>query len=243
MSKVIYAIAATLLCVTLYAQTSCAPALKQNQPNFVIGYGSLMQAQSRQRTNPKAQHAYPIMVKGYQRIWGIHGGKCCRTTFLTVIRSSKSKFNAIYYPTTPADILATDTREGVHNKNSGYCRIAVPHKQITALGLRHLPAGKYWIYAKRKRNTEAPSANFPIVQSYVDMFLDGCIQVGQTYQLKNFAQQCITTTSGWPNAQDNNAWINDRLHPRRPFNVPNARKIDSILSKVFNNYYDHPIQK
>ena len=38
--------------------------------NYIIGYGSLMQASSRIRTDPHAQQAYPVEVKGFERVWG-----------------------------------------------------------------------------------------------------------------------------------------------------------------------------
>lgn len=131
-------------------------------------------------------------------------------------------------------MAATDRRE------SGYCRVAIKKSEIKPLGLKALPSGTYWIYAQRSNNIEKPSAQYPITQSYVDIFMNGCIQIGRTFQIKNFAEKCITTTSTWPSPKENKAWINDRQYPRRPFGTPNAFQIDTLLAKAFNNYYQHP---
>lgn len=213
---------------------NCHPEINTKINNFMIGYGSLMESESRKRTNLDAQYVYPIMVQGFKRLWGIGSDKY-GITFLTIIKSKNSYFNGVYYSTNYNSILATDNRE------SSYCRIKVNYNQIKPLGLNSLPKGTYWIYAQKDNNTIKPSSKRPIVQSYVDIFLNGCIQVGQQFELHNFLKQCIETTKGWPNNNNNKfAWVNDRVNARRPFATPNAFKIDRILSKKFKNYYNHP---
>lgn len=75
---------------------------------------------------------------------------------------------------------------------------------------------------------KAPSKRCPIVQSYVDLFMTGCINMQERYQLDGFAMQCATTTHGWEGE-----WVNDRIYPHRAFvHQPNAFKIDKILAKA-----------
>ena len=38
--------------------------------NYIIGYGSLMETESRTRTNKSALVVKPILIKGFQRTWG-----------------------------------------------------------------------------------------------------------------------------------------------------------------------------
>ena len=95
-------------------------------------------------------------------------------------------FNGVYFQFQAADIKKTDQREDI------YCREQVPHIQIKPLGLTHIEPGVYWVYVQKGRKIIAPSQRYPISQSYVDIFLGGCIEVGERYRLKNFAQQCIT---------------------------------------------------
>ena len=192
-----------------------------------------MQKQSRRLTNPNARDVYPIELKGFKRIWGLQGGHY-KTTFLTLVRDKQHSLNAVYYPVADYDILKTDQRE------RGYCRVLASKNDIEPLGLKTLPDGKYWIYTEADNKADLPNQEYPIAQSYIDTFLDGCIQIGNTYHLPGFISECISKTHGWPT--ETNTWINDRQFPRRPFNIPNAFNIDALLSKKFTNYYNNPIE-
>lgn len=37
---------------------------------------------------------------------------------------------------------------------------------------------------------------YPIVQTYVDVFLAGCIEIEETYNLTGYKDACITSTQG-----------------------------------------------
>jgi hypothetical protein len=222
----------SLLSGTAFASSPCYPEVSPQDKNYIIGYGSLMQKESRKSTNPNAKNVYPIEVKGFKRVWGINGGNY-RATFLTLIKDKEKSLNAVYYPIAGSDILEIDKRE------MGYCRVMVPENDIEPLGINSMPDGKYWVYAQKDSKIDLPNQEHPIAQSYVDIFLDGCIQVGTTYNLPDFLDKCISQTYEWPT--ENNTWVNDRLFPRRPFRTPNAFMIDDTLSKIFDNYYQHPV--
>ena len=234
MMKLFIQISLMLGIVTSYvfAADPCYPKVSQQANNYIIGYGSLMQRESRQATHPNAIDVYPIEVKGFKRIWGIKGGDY-KTTFLTLVKDSKAALNAVYYPAADFDILEADERE------MGYCRVLVSKKDMQPLGLKYMPDGVYWVYAQKENKIYLPNKEYPIAQSYVDVFLDGCTQIGKTYNISEFLDECISQTYGWP--IENDAWVNDRQFPRRPFRTPNAFNIDKILSKNFSNYYQHPI--
>lgn len=188
-------------------------------PQYMIGYGSLINKASRTNSAKSAEDAYPIWVKGYERGWmqpalitqlGIN--------FLGVRAKPGAAFNGVYYLMNQADLKATDARE------QGYCRVEVSSVQLKSLN-GTLPKGQYWLYVTPDQKVKLPTKRYPIVQSYVDVVLTGCIHIGQAFQLPNFAKQCITTTQGW-----SKHWINDRLLPRRPWvYVPDALVIDELL--------------
>jgi hypothetical protein len=53
------------------------------QAQYIIGYGSLMQDESRKRTSPQAGPAHPVEVLGYRRGWFAKGAPVgVSTTFL-----------------------------------------------------------------------------------------------------------------------------------------------------------------
>ena len=211
----------------------CYPKPSATEQNHMIGYGSLMEKDSRLHTNPKAEYAYPIEVNGFKRSWGVHE-PYHKITFLTIVAAKDSSLNAVYYNIKSQTMLSDDIRE------RGYCRVRVPNKDIKALALNTLDPGAYWIYVQKTPRLQTPNTQFPIVQSYVDIFLNGCMQVAHTYRLNQFTEKCITETTDWPSV--NTAWINDRVHPKRPFDIPNAFKIDMLLAEHFKNYYNHPYE-
>ena len=110
---------------------------------------------------------------------------------------------------------------------TGYRPTEIDPSQITMLdGSSAAPDGDIWYFANARK--DFPSDVHPIVQSYVDVCLDGCLEIETTYPLAkqaNFAERFVRTTSNW-----GPPWIND---PWRPFvNVPRAWAIDALIRKV-----------
>ena len=157
------------------ADDLCHPTVSENSENFIIGYGSLIETKSRKLTNPNANNAYPIMINGFQRLWGVDAGNY-KGTFLTVIRKPDQFFNAVYYQVQENDIRNTDERE------VGYCRTKINVSNLKPMGLETLPKGNYWIYTINPNNLSSPSEEYPIIQSYVDIFISGCFQIQKRYQ-------------------------------------------------------------
>ena len=201
----------------------CHPHPGHGKNQYIVGYGSLLERASRQRTAPAAGEAVPVRVQGFRRAWIARGSSTgFSTTFLGVSTDARSRMNAVLFslPDESA-IAAMDSRE------NGYCRVKISAAQITTLDLSPLPDGERWIYVNKPQNTVPPSTTYPIVQSYVDVFLSGCLEVGRAFQLGDFAHECIVTTHGW-----SSHWVNDRIYPRRPFIYqPNAGAIDALLKR------------
>ena len=104
---------------------------------------------------------------------------------------------------------------------------------VQILGGSYEPTDKVWIYVnnfkKGERQQSLPSPQFPIVQSYVDICLTGCLQIEQGFpESGDFAREFIESTQEWSKYSEN-----DRVNPRRPSfaGVPLASKIDHLLQK------------
>ncbi len=196
--------------------------------DYVFGYGSLLERASRTRTNPDAVGAWPARVTGYERGWfhqfPKHVGSTC--TFLGAVKDAPKTMNGVIYQV--ADLTTTIKRE------VGYTATYLQKDQIEMLdGFGPwTPDGdaKIVIFLS---NTESVSSNneptpqFPIVQSYVDICINGCLEINALYRAVkgDFAQEFIRTTTGW-----NANWVNDRIYPRRPFIYsPSAIAIDEAL--------------
>jgi hypothetical protein len=211
--------------------TQCTDAaVDSTRAQYVVGYGSLMQDESRARTAPKAGPAHPVEIAGYRRGWFTRGSPTgFSTTFLGVIPNRQSRLNAVMYQVRPAELASTDSRERF------YCRDLVEPSAVTRLdpGFSPPPDAQVWIYVSRASGAAPPSSDYPIVQSYVDIFLSGCLEQEQRFALAGFARRCIATTSDW-----SEHWVNDRLYPRRPFIYqPRAREIDALLSRELPRYF------
>ena len=88
-------------------------------------------------------------------------------------------------------------------------------------------------FDEQELKNSLPSAEFPIVQSYVDICLTGCLQIQQGFpEAGNFAAEFIQSTQEW-----STFWENDRANPRRPFAIPMAQDIDVLLKKYLPTFF------
>ena len=191
--------------------------------NYIVGYGSLMEDASRERTVKSARYAYPVIVEGFERGWFAQGGRGnFGITYLGAVAEPNAKIWAVIYDVSESDLAATDAREGL------YVRAEVRRDQLRMFkGMSIADDAKIWIYlAPDPSSVRTPDAAHPIVQSYVDVFINGCLELQDRYQIADFAVHCLSTTTGW-----SAHWVNDRIYPRRPFvHEPNAMTIDALLA-------------
>lgn len=196
-----------------------------NSSQFIFGYGSLVESQSRARTSPSALYAFPANVAGIQRGWFDQvGGVSLSTTYLGAVADPNSNCNGVIFQVSQQQLDVFDQRE------TGYKRKEIDRSKITMLnGSGAAPEGDIWFYANKEKRFASPE--FPIVQSYVDICVNGCLELEATYpQAKEagFAETFLKTCSDW-----SKYWVNDRIYPRRAFiYVPNASKIDQLIQKV-----------
>jgi cation transport regulator ChaC len=197
------------------------------EQNFIFGYGSLIEDESRQRTTPSARDAWPAKVEGIRRGWWARGAASgLTTTYLGAIADPKANCNGVIYKVSAEELAATDKRE-----SAGYQRCRIETDKITWLDGRTTPLeGVVWAYINRLSKDQIgdnlATPQFPIVQSYVDICIHGCLEVEGRYPTAaGFTQDFIATTEEW-----NQYWINDRVYPRRPFIFqPAADDIDKAL--------------
>ena len=217
---------------------SCHPDVDKGKLQFVVGYGSLMEEASKDRSVPKSGMNHPVLVKGFQRAWNARGNEIGFSTTYLGVDAPKSEderrvgadssaepemYAAVYQDLSEAGIEGTDKRE------TFYCRYGVTPDKIEFLDGWSLPdKSQVWIYAlPAGKEGDLPDERWPIVQSYVDIFITGCLDLAKLVRDKSvdFAKECIRTTKGW-----SSHWVNDRLYPRRAFIYqPNASDIDKLL--------------
>ena len=201
----------------------------QNVTDYVFGYGSLLERASRTRTNPDAIGAWPALVRGFERGWFHQSkdfvGSTC--TFLGALdaHDNNKTINGVIYAV--ANIQSTKDRE------VGYTATALNSNQIEMLdggAPWNVGQGAVYIFLSNKDSISPsgqPTLEIPMVQSYVDICINGCLELDALYRTVSgsFTSKFIDLTSGW-----NKYWVNDRIYPRRPFiYTPNATAIDKAL--------------
>ncbi len=202
----------------------CHPKINNHLPQYIVGYRSLIDEQSKKRTDPTAQDSFPAVIKGYERSWSAHGNlPGLNATFLSVSENPEASFNGVIYKLSdPKKMEQYDKRERV------YCRRALSLEGLNVIAATLPTQKQVWIYISTKENHQYPTHDYPIVQSYVDTFLRGCVQIEERFKIKNFAEDCIKSTDQWPVY-----WINDRIFPRRPsLFEPYAAQVDSLLKTL-----------
>lgn len=211
---------------------NCRPGVSSKRDNYVIGYGSLMNKDSRQITVPQATYAAPVLVKNFERLWASRGNKS-RATFLLAVPNKDYTMNAIYYKASASDIAATDLRE------ASYCRVKIPNKDIIPLGVKSLPKGDYWMYVKDFKDAEFPTRDFPILQTYADVFMTGCLQTQAEFNLTEYGNLCFNTTYNWDLAN----WLYDRSNPRYSRYSKDTEKYRTRIDKIIHrlSFEDDPL--
>jgi hypothetical protein len=185
-----------------------------NQPeNFLFGYGSLINTASREATAAKPVPAIPVRISasfGFVRAWVDRSATGFTALGLRrpIAGESAMTVNGVLYPVEGADMSLFDRRE------AGYARVNVPLDLIEAVSWQRVPAqGKVWAYipigrdGKIGEDLPVASAAYPLLQSYIDVVLDGALEHGW-----DFARELVETTQDW-----SPYWLNDRELPRRPW--------------------------
>lgn len=194
---------------------------------YIFGYGSLIEQASRMRTTPSAMYVLPARAPGFARGWWARTGAIgFTTTFVGAIPEKSSSMNGVVYAVSEQELKDTNQRE------QGYTATDITNT-VQILSGSYRTTDKVWIYVNDFKNGEreksVPTPQFPIVQSYVDICLTGCLQIEQGFpDIADFAGEFIKSTQEW-----SKYWENDRVNPRRPSfaAVPLASKIDHLLQK------------
>jgi hypothetical protein len=196
-----------------------------DKQQFIFGYGSFLESRSRVMTSPSALYASPVNVAGIQRGWfGRVVSASLSPTYLGAVSEPSFNCNGVIFKVSRQELEAFDNHE------SGYKRERIDQKYITMLdGSKSAPEGDIWFYAVTEKRFASPE--FPIVQSYVDICLNGCLEIEAAYPLAKeaeFADTFLRTSTNW-----SKYWVNDRIYPRQPFiYLPNASKIDHLIQKA-----------
>lgn len=163
---------------------------------YIFGYGSLINAASRQLTG-ETGIAVPAVVSGLQRHWG-HTGSPVMSHL--VVKEGEGQCNGVLVRIDDDALEVFDIRE------AGYQRVPLDSERIQVLEEGFVFDGPVFVYVTDE--VIAPCSNHPIAQSYVDTVLAGCLRYSA-----DFAQSFITSTYGWrfPRIDDRHSPVYQRV--------------------------------
>ena len=198
--------------------------------NYIIGYGSLMNLSSLNRTLPTIENIEPIYLNGFKRSWNALENKnnSFSPTYLGVEIQVGARTNCIIFELSEEELETMDQREFLYtrklvNMNDIEC--------VQSTQISFSKEDKIWIYVTN--NSSNPNKNYPIIQSYVDTCISGCLQLEIEFKMNNFAIDFIKSTDNW-----SKYWVNDRIFPRAPHvHQPYAFKIDNLLQSYMSELY------
>jgi len=189
--------------------------------HFIFGYGSLFSTESRANT-ANVPHAIPAVLNDYKRGWYFHDAE--GYTALGITEQVRSTTNGVLVSVQKDQLPEFDMREG------GYDRVLVPHNKL-ASGEKGVfkPEDKIWTYVVK--NIQKPTQDHPIVQTYLDLTLIGCLEHGETT-----AREFVDTTHAW-----SRHWINDRRNPifKRCLKYAPHTTLDTYLTPILGIRKDY----
>ena len=195
---------------------------------FIFGYGSLICADSRSRTGVSGP-AHPIEIQGISRRWSLHSPEWPATALSAHIHED-AICNGVYFPVDEKNLALFDQRE------MGYDRIKIEWEQVKAVSNQELPrSSTLWAYVGKQ--TGEPLPEKPIMQSYLDVILNGCLDYGS-----EFAASFTRQTEQWQHLVDDRA---RPMYPRPLKSHENLNHIDQIieqqLPKLWRNRKAHKL--
>ena len=221
-------VVAAMLAVSSAGATDYWGKSLPNRPTqFIFGYGSLINTPSRNATAGRPTPAIPVRVSaefGYIRAWVARSPSGFTALGLRkpVPGEAATTINGVLYPVDGTDMTPFDKRE------KGYVRLAVPLTMLEPVSWQPVPHDvQVWVYVpvgaegKPGEGLPRPSADYPLLESYIDVVIDGALEYGPDY-----ARELVETTLDW-----SEFWLNDRELARRPWIYDkNYSDEDALLS-------------
>ncbi|EOX4458312.1 gamma-glutamylcyclotransferase family protein [Vibrio antiquarius] len=159
---------------------------------YIFGYGSLINSASRKLTGQTGE-AIPVIAHGLVRYWGKIDDSY--TLSPLVVNQGDGQVNGVLLEVNEEALAEFDRRE------RGYHRIQIQPDQIET-DANFNQEHSIWVYVKDE--PLPPCVKSPIMQSYVDTVLAGCLEVSHA-----FAEHFVRHTIGWHHAKEN-----DRHQPK-----------------------------
>jgi hypothetical protein len=174
-----------------------------DEQHIVLGYGSLLSKDSRERFSHIHTLGVPVRVEGFQRAW-VTRSLAESQTYVGAIANVKSQLTA--------QLIPTDINPRLREREKDYQFVQVPHHAISFssgdagdMARRALEKHTYWLCETLACEPATPQ--YPVHQTYIDTCISGCLEHGGVQEAKAF----IDHTSQWQHPR-----VNDRTSVKYP---------------------------
>jgi hypothetical protein len=184
--------------------------------HFIFGYGSLINSISRTVTGETGV-ATAVKISGISRHWS-RISEDFGMSSVVVVENIEGQCNGVIVEVPESELVHFDKRE------RGYQRVLVDANNVEfydqggSINLQSSGNTNIWLYQSDK--VVNPCDNHPVVFSYLDVILSGCLEYSEA-----FCNDFIEHTQGWQHAM-----LNDRDMPRYP-------RVQPALDTGTLNYY------
>ncbi len=192
-----------------------------DEQHIVLGYGSLMNTDSRQRFSAIPHDGIPVTVKGFARAW-LTRSEAEKQTYVGAVPDSNAQLNA--------QLLPSKMDPGLAERERDYQFVSVSTADLeldlteaaSALLFPWLESKSLWICETLLQ--QPADKDFPVSQTYIDTCMAGCIEHGGEAEAVKF----IKTTSLWEHPRSNDR--HDPVYPRAG-RVPKSvcTRIDALM--------------
>ncbi|WP_414829735.1 gamma-glutamylcyclotransferase [Alteromonas sp. H39] len=146
-----------------------------DEKHIVLGYGSLMNTDSRQRFSAIPHDGIPVMVNGFSRAW-LTRSEAEKQTYVGAVPDSNAKLNAQLLPSKMDPSLAEREKDYQFVSVSTADLEFNLSREASELLLPWLETRSLWIC---ETLLQQPADNdFPVSQTYIDTCMAGCIEHG-----------------------------------------------------------------
>lgn len=195
----------------------------QTEKHMVLGYGSLLSKDSRERYSNIFIQGIPVTVSGFERAWVTRSVEE-KQTYVGAAANATSKLNA--------QLVPTKINPALQEREKDYRFVEVSPQNLN-FHLHH-PDNATWLEDTLSQFSfwicetlacEPASEAYPVHQTYIDTCLAGCLEHGGQEEAKRF----IAQTSLWEHPR-----VNDRVAPQYPraalVDSKQIEHIDTLLS-------------
>ncbi|MFS1703359.1 gamma-glutamylcyclotransferase [Alteromonas sp. AMM-1] len=195
-----------------------------NEPHVILGYGSLMNADSRNRHSNIPHHGIAVSVLGFERAW-VTRSLPEQQTYVGAYQCANARLNAQLVPS-HLDPSIQQREQDYRFTPVSTDQLRLPYDDtVNETLVSWLSERQVWICETLQIH---PADNdFPVYQSYVDTCLAGCLELGG----EAIAREFIQLTACWEHPR-----INDRESPEYPRAASVSRAAQNIIDGLLHEY-------